>query len=90
MPILLLVFVGLLAVVVISAAIVYIFAFFNINLAHYPWEVLAALLLFILIVLFVYLGKERLRAQRGLVTDARSIKREDDRRIPGRSPMGRK
>jgi membrane protein implicated in regulation of membrane protease activity len=90
MPILLLVFVGLLAVVVISAAIVYVLAFFNINLAHYPWEVLAALLLFILIVLFVYLGKERLRAQRGLVTDARSIKREDDRRIPGRRPMGRK
>ncbi len=90
MPILLMVFVGLLAVVVISVAIVYIFAFFNINLAQHPWAVLVAFLLFLLGVLFVYWGKARLRAQRGLVTDARSIKREDDRRIPGRHPMGRK
>lgn len=89
MPILLMLFVGLVAAIVIAMAIVYIFAFFNINLAHYPWEVLAALLLFILIVLFVYLGKERLRAQRGLVTDARSIKRED-KRIPGRRPLERR
>jgi len=90
MPILLMVFMGLLAVVVISVAIVYIFAFFNINLAQHPWAVLVAFLLFLLGVLFVYWGKARLRAQRGLVTDARSIKREDDRRIPGRRPMGRK
>jgi len=90
MPILLMVFVGLLAVVVISVAIVYVFAFFNINLAQHPWVVLVAFLLFLLAVLFVYWGKARLRAQRGLVTDARSIKREEDRRIPGRSPMGRK
>jgi protein-S-isoprenylcysteine O-methyltransferase Ste14 len=89
MPILLMVFMGLLAVVVISVAIVYIFAFFNINLAQHPWAVLVAFLLFLLGVLFVYWGKARLRAQRGLVTDARSIKREDDRRIPGRRPMGR-
>jgi protein-S-isoprenylcysteine O-methyltransferase Ste14 len=90
MPILLMVFFGLLAVVIISVAIVYVFAFFNINLAQHPWEVLVAFLLFLLAVLFVYWGKARLRAQRGLVTDARSIKREDDRRIPGRRPMGRK
>lgn len=90
MPILLMVFVGLLAVVVISVAIVYVFAFFNVNLAQHPWAVLVAFLLFLLGVLFVYWGKARLRAQRGLVTDARSIKREEDRRIPGRSPMGRK
>jgi protein-S-isoprenylcysteine O-methyltransferase Ste14 len=90
MPILLMVFMGLLAVVVISVAIVYVFAFFNINLAQHPWAVLVAFLLFLLGVLFVYWGKARLRAQRGLVTDARSIKREDDRRIPGRRPMGRK
>jgi len=90
MPILLMVFVGLLAVVVISVAIVYVFAFFNVNLAQHPWAVLVAFLLFLLGVLFVYWGKARLRAQRGLVTDARSIKREDDHRIPGRSPMGRK
>lgn len=89
MPILLMVFVGLLAVVVISVAIVYVFAFFNVNLAQHPWAVLVAFLLFLLGVLFVYWGKARLRAQRGLVTDARSIKREDDRRIPGRHPMGR-
>jgi hypothetical protein len=49
-----------------------------------------AFLLFLLAVLFVYWGKARLRAQRGLVTDARSIKREEDHRIPGRRPMGRK
>lgn len=90
MPILLMVFFGLLVVVVISVAIVYVFAFFNINLAQHPWEVLVAFLLFLLAVLFVYWGKARLRAQRGLVTDARSIKREEDRRIPGRRPMGRK
>jgi len=90
MPILLMVFVGLLAVVVISVAIVYVFAFFNINLAQHPWEVMVAFLLFLLAVLFVYWGKARLRAQRGLVTDARSIKREKDKRIPGRRPMGRK
>jgi len=90
MPILLMVFVGLLAVVVISVAIVYVFAFFNINLAQHPWAILVAFLLFLLAVLFVYWGKARLRAQRGLVTDARSIKREEDRRIPGRRPMGKK
>lgn len=87
MPILLMLFVGLVAAVVIALAIVYVFAFFNINLAHYPWEVLAALLIFILIVLFVYLGKERLRAQRGLVQDAGSIQRKKGRSVPGGQPI---
>jgi uncharacterized protein YacL len=90
MPILLMLFVGLMAAIMIALGIVYIFAFFNINLAQHPWEILAVLLVFVLIVLFVSLGKERLRAQRGLVTDARSIKRGEDKRIPGRQPLGRK
>jgi hypothetical protein len=89
MPILLMVFVALLSLVVIAAAVFYTFAFFNIDLRNYPWEVLAGFLIVVFLFLVIYLVKERLRVQRGLVLDARSIHRREGATVLGGRPMGK-